>query len=29
LQDLEAKKAEEIKQIQDYNTKAKAFFDLY
>lgn len=29
LLELEAKKAEEIKQIQDYNTKARAFFDLY
>jgi len=26
---IEKQKAEELKQIQDYNTKAKAFFDLY
>ncbi|NVP17433.1 hypothetical protein HUU51_01820 [Candidatus Gracilibacteria bacterium] len=26
---IEKQKAEEFKQIQDYNTKAKAFFDLY
>lgn len=26
---IEKQKAEELKQIQDYNTKAKAFFDMY